>query len=91
MRTEILIAPEGEEVLYPAVTKADILLALSQEGADRWTGAVKEDGCILYDISNVTEVPPFWCKDLQSPPNRNDKRKVGNGVGSQYGGIGDDV
>lgn len=67
VRSEILVGPDGEEIMYPAVIKADILLALSQEAANSWTGAVKEDACIVYDSTCVTKVPATKVKTHSVP------------------------
>jgi 2-oxoglutarate ferredoxin oxidoreductase subunit gamma len=88
VRCEILIAPEGEEILYPAVAKADFLLALSQEAADRWTGAMKEDGCILYDISNVTKIPSSTAKIYRAPITEMTKEKLGTQLGVNFVALG---
>jgi 2-oxoglutarate ferredoxin oxidoreductase subunit gamma len=86
--SEILIGLKGENILFPAVTKADILLALSQEAADRWTGAMKKDGCILYDVSNVRKVPPSTAKVYPAPITEMTKKKLGGELGVNMVALG---
>jgi 2-oxoglutarate ferredoxin oxidoreductase subunit gamma len=37
------------KVLYPYVTKADVLVAMSQEGYEKFEPELKDDGLLLYD------------------------------------------
>lgn len=88
VRCEILIATAGEEILFPAIGKADFLLALSQEAADRWTGEMKENGCILYDISHVTKIPVSKTKIYRAPITEMTKEKLGTQLGVNMVALG---
>jgi 2-oxoglutarate ferredoxin oxidoreductase subunit gamma len=46
------------KVLYPYVTKADVLVAMSQEGYDKFESEIKEEGgLLLYDEDLVKTKP----------------------------------
>jgi 2-oxoglutarate ferredoxin oxidoreductase subunit gamma len=55
--SDVVISEEGEEIEYPAVINADVLLAMSQEAADRYIGSVKQDGLVLLDSAYVLKEP----------------------------------
>ena len=40
-------------ITYPYVTKADILIAMSQEACDRFSADLKEDGILIYESGLV--------------------------------------
>ncbi len=42
-----------DRVLYPYVVKADILVAMSQEGYEKFADELKDDGALLYDSDLV--------------------------------------
>jgi len=44
------------EIDYPLVDAADVLIALSQEGYDRFFSVLKEGGILLYDSDLVTNL-----------------------------------
>jgi 2-oxoglutarate ferredoxin oxidoreductase subunit gamma len=50
-RSEIVVS--DQEIDYPKVIKADILVALSQTAFDKYRGAVKEGGKIIVDSDLV--------------------------------------
>jgi 2-oxoglutarate ferredoxin oxidoreductase subunit gamma len=54
-RSEVVLA-QGE-IDYPKVIAADLLLCMSQESCDRFFPQVKEEGCVVVDVSNVSRVP----------------------------------
>lgn len=45
--SELVIS--DRKVLYPYVSRADILIAMSQEGYEKFESELKEDGMLLYD------------------------------------------
>jgi len=53
-RSEVVIS--DEEIDYPRVLQADLLLAMSQEAFDKFSPQVKESGIILVDSINVSGV-----------------------------------
>ena len=48
-----LVVSESK-VLYPYVTKSDVLVAMSQEGYDKFVTELKDDGILLYDEDLVS-------------------------------------
>jgi len=45
------------KVLYPYVTRSDVLVAMSQEGYEKFEPELKEDGMLLYDEDLVKLKP----------------------------------
>lgn len=56
-RSEVLIGEADEEIEYPEVIKADILLAMNQEAADTFSQDIKEQGILIVDNSHVSRLP----------------------------------
>ncbi len=54
-RAEVIIS--SGLVDYPEVTQADLLLALSQEGCDKYYYSLKKEGILIVDAERVTRVP----------------------------------
>lgn len=54
-RSEVVIS--DDEIDYPRVTKADLLLCMSQEACDKYAHELKEDGLLIVDSVNVSRVP----------------------------------
>lgn len=54
-RSEVIIS--DDEIVYPKVTSADLLLCMSQEACDRYFHELKEDGALIVDSVNVERVP----------------------------------
>lgn len=58
-RSEIIIS--DEEIDYPRVLEADLLLALSQSAFDAYHSAVKKGGIVLVDSSQIEKLPDKVC------------------------------
>lgn len=54
-KSEVVI--DTEEIDYPKVIAADVLLAMSQEGCDKYYHDLKRDGTLIVDSVNVRRVP----------------------------------
>jgi len=54
-RSEVVISTE--EIAYPKVLEADIMLCLSQEASDRYSGRLRRDGLLILDSDHVTRAP----------------------------------
>ena len=54
-KSEVIIS-DGQ-IDYPKVTSADLLLCMSQEACDRYSGELKDHGIIVADSVNVVRVP----------------------------------
>jgi len=48
------VVVDDQPVLYPYVSTADVLVAMSQEAFDKYISELKEDGTLLYDEDLVT-------------------------------------
>ena len=53
--SEVIIS--DEEIDYPKVIQADVLLAMSQEACDKFYYLVKKDGILIVDSVHVRRVP----------------------------------
>ena len=54
-KSEVVI--DNEEIDYPKVIAADILLAMSQQACDKYFHDLKRDGMLIVDSVNVQRVP----------------------------------
>ena len=58
--TSAQVIVDTERVLYPYIRRMDVLLAMSQEGYDKFAPLVEKDGFLLYDedLADFEERPP---------------------------------
>ena len=61
-RCEVLIAENNEEIDFPQVLCADILVAMSPEAVDVFVNEVKPEGLILLDTTMVPNKPDVSCR-----------------------------
>lgn len=54
-KSEVIISQD--EIDYPEVISADVLVALSQEACDKYAGNLKKDGLLIVDMDKVGRVP----------------------------------
>ncbi len=54
-RSEIIIS--NEKINYPRVRRCDILVAMSQEGLEKYLSLLKEDGVLVYEKYLVKKIP----------------------------------
>ncbi len=54
-KSEVVI--DNEEIDYPKVIAADVLLAMSQQACDKYFHDLKRDGLLIVDSVNVQRVP----------------------------------
>ena len=66
-RCEVLIAENNEEIDFPQVLCADILVAMSPEAANEFANEVKTDGLILLDATMVPNKPKVSCRMISLP------------------------
>jgi 2-oxoglutarate ferredoxin oxidoreductase subunit gamma len=60
-KAEVIIGQE--EIDYPEVINADILVALSQEACDKFASNLNKNGLLIVDEEKVGRVPlPTWSK-----------------------------
>ena len=55
-KAEVIISED--EVDYPKVIQADLLLAMSQEACDRYGDEVKPEGWLIIDADHIKRAPP---------------------------------
>jgi 2-oxoglutarate ferredoxin oxidoreductase subunit gamma len=77
-RSDILISPPDEEIDFPEVMNADILLAMTQEAADEYGGLVKADGLVILDSTFVKQIPPLPGKVIRYPFTLQTKERLGS-------------
>lgn len=80
VRSEVIIADEEGDIEYPAVLNADILVAMTQEAANKWTASVKEGGTVIYDSTYVTKTPSSVVKTYNMPLTRIAQEKLGTAL-----------
>lgn len=56
-RSDLVIS--HEEIYYPKTSELDLLLALTQEAADKYYTHLKSDGMLIVDSDSVRQLPPF--------------------------------
>ena len=54
-RSEVIIA--DQDIHYPQVLEADIMLCMSQEACDRYSGRLRKGGILILDAYQVTRAP----------------------------------
>lgn len=54
-KSEVIIS--NDKIGFPAVRKCDILVAMNQESLNALIKDMKEDGMLIVDSTNVTDVP----------------------------------
>lgn len=64
-RAEVIIS-DGE-IVFPAVLRPDILLAMNKTSMDRLLGTLKEGGTLIVNCSDVKEVPALKAKVFAIP------------------------
>jgi 2-oxoglutarate ferredoxin oxidoreductase subunit gamma len=88
VRSEVVIADPGVAIVYPAVNKADILLAMTQEAADRWSGLTKADGIIVYDSTYVKRITPQMARICPLAITRTCEQELGSKVSANIVALG---
>ena len=62
-RSEVVVS--RDEIHYPSVRRADVLVALSQTALDKYIQDLKEDGILLVDPDSVKDVTEnFLCYEV---------------------------
>jgi 2-oxoglutarate ferredoxin oxidoreductase subunit gamma len=76
-RSDILITPPGEEIDYPEVMDADILLAMTQEALDEYKAIVKPKGLVVLDTTYVKQIPELAGEVVSYPFTLKTKERLG--------------
>ena len=75
-----MVIISDEDIDYPKSTKVDVLLALTQEAADKYAGDIKDDGVLIVDEELVRDVPEGKYKVHKLPIVNTARTQVGNTV-----------
>lgn len=65
------------EIDYPKATELDVLLAMTQESADKYTADLKADGLLVVDSENVEKLPAFAGQVVKLPITSIAREQVG--------------
>jgi len=76
--SEVIIA--DNKIGFPAVRRADVLVAMSQEALDRLFKDLKEDGTLMIDSSNVAKVPESKARVYRFPMTETAKKTFGESM-----------
>jgi len=64
-KAEVIIS--RDVISYPKVTQPDVVLVMSQEGADRYAATVKADGLLVADATHVKDLPEVKARVVKVP------------------------
>lgn len=67
-----------EEIDYPRVLEADLLLAMSQQALDKYIHTLKEDGLLIVDSTYIKEIPDIPQKVISLPISSSVRDELGN-------------
>ncbi|MEG6615550.1 2-oxoacid:acceptor oxidoreductase family protein [Peptococcaceae bacterium 1198_IL3148] len=74
-KAEVIIS--DQEIDYPKVETADVLLALNQESCTKFMGSIKSDGLAIIDSSLVEDVPASTCQIYPMPITKLAREEIG--------------
>jgi len=76
-RSDLVISVD--EIYYPKTSNLDLLLALTQEAADKYYPHLREEGILVVDSEIVRQLPPF--KTIYSLPfTQTAREKIGTTI-----------
>jgi len=84
-KAEVIIS--DEQIDYPKVLQADLLLAMSQEACDKYGRDVKPQGWLIVDESHVKRVPPHACV-IRVPITQIAEEQIGRIITANIIGLG---
>ena len=79
-RSDVLISPPDEEIDFPEVMGADLLLAMNQEAADEYGGKVKQGGVVILDTTFVKQPPKTRGRIIAYPFTLKTKERLGSAL-----------
>jgi 2-oxoglutarate ferredoxin oxidoreductase subunit gamma len=79
-RSDVLISPAEEEIDFPEVMDADLLLAMNQEAADEYSDKVKQGGVIILDTTFVKKPPKTPGRIIAYPFTLKTKERLGSAL-----------
>lgn len=85
-RSEVIIS--DEEIEYPKVEQADILLAMNQESCDKYISAVKENGLVIVDSTFISRLPATPARVVSLPVTKTARERLGKTVVANMTALG---
>lgn len=85
-KAEVIIGTD--DIDYPKVITPDIVLAMTQESANKYTKSLKENGLILVDSTYVSNLPVGFKNLYQIPITKIAKNDVGREIVSNMVALG---
>lgn len=85
-RSEVIIS--DEEIEYPKVERADVLLAMNQESCDKYVSAVKAGGLVIVDSTYVSRLPATPAKIVSLPVTKTARERLGKTVVANMTALG---
>jgi 2-oxoglutarate ferredoxin oxidoreductase subunit gamma len=83
-RAEVIISEE--EIDFPKVIEADIMLCMSQEACDRYSGRLRKDGLLIIDEDFVKRAPTT--RAARVPMTKLAEQKAGERLAANVVGLG---
>jgi len=77
-KSEVIIS--DSKIGFPAVRKCDILVVMNQESLDALIKDMKEDGMLIVDSTNVTDVPETKARVHKIPITETAKKTFGEAM-----------
>ena len=77
-KAEVIIA--DAPIDYPKVTKADLMLSMSQAACDKYISVLKDGGMLMLDSTFVQDVPKVDAKILSLPITKTAKEELGHAM-----------
>jgi 2-oxoglutarate ferredoxin oxidoreductase subunit gamma len=74
------VVASEDRVLYPYITKPEILVSMSQEAYDKYEPDLREDGILIIDTDLVKLKPPRGKTRVYSVPSTRFAEELGNRV-----------
>jgi len=74
-RSEVIIS--GDDIDYPKAVNIDLFLALTQESVDRYIGDVRDNGLVIVDSDNVSQVPEGTYRVVRVPVTKLARDEIG--------------
>jgi len=85
-KSEVIIS--DEEIDFPKVERADVLLAMNQESCAKYISAVKESGLVIVDSTYVARLPATPAKTVSLPLTKVARERLGKTVVANMTALG---
>lgn len=85
-RSEVILSKDG--IYYPEVRNPDILLAMTQESFDKFSGSVKNNGVIIADTTYVKNIGDVQAKIFACPITELTQKELGSRLYANVAALG---